>query len=200
MILKVKQNENPYDIIGNYIEKHIPVIDDIIAVISIDGEIRNELLLVEISSTSNFVWQVDWWEGEEDIELIDFFFVSDACKKNNSNDLISRQAVLNEFCHSCDGWSCNPNTCCKTEWIRKLPVIQPEPHWIPVTEICECDLRDNDEVLVLQKDGTINGQIRHATFYDYNGKQKFVTWEEGITIYNVVAYMPLSEFYNGVNT
>ena len=40
-------------------------------------------------------------------------------------DLISRQAVLNGFCHSCDGWSCNPNTCCKTEWIRKLPVIQP---------------------------------------------------------------------------
>lgn len=42
------------------------------------------------------------------------------------NDAISRQAVLNEFCHSCDGWSCNPNTCCKTEWIRKLPTIQPE--------------------------------------------------------------------------
>ena len=40
-------------------------------------------------------------------------------------DAISRQAVLNGFCHSCDGWSCNPNTCCKTEWIRKLPVIQP---------------------------------------------------------------------------
>ena len=41
-------------------------------------------------------------------------------------DAISRQAVLNEFCHSCDGWSCNPNTCCKTEWIRKLPPIQPK--------------------------------------------------------------------------
>ena len=77
-------------------------------------------------------------------------------------------------------------------------ILENVPHWIPVTEICECDLRDNDEVLVLQKDGTINGQIRHATFYDYNGKQKFVTWEEGITIYNVVAYMPLSEFYKGV--
>ena len=43
----------------------------------------------------------------------------------NSLDCISRQAALNGFCHSCDGWSCNPNTCCKTEWIRKLPVIQP---------------------------------------------------------------------------
>ena len=95
MILKVKQNENPYDVIGNYIEKHIPVIDNIIAVISIDGEIRNELLLVdgEIGSTNNFVWQIDWWEGEENVELIDFFFVSDACKKNN-NDLISRQQAI----------------------------------------------------------------------------------------------------------
>ena len=41
-------------------------------------------------------------------------------------EAISRDAVLNEFCHSCDGWSCNPNTCCKTEWIRKLPPIQPD--------------------------------------------------------------------------
>lgn len=94
MILKVKQNENPYDVIGNYIEKHIPVIDDVIAVISIDGKIRNELLLVEISSTNNFVWQIDWWEGEENVELVDFFFVNDACKKNNNNDLISRQQAI----------------------------------------------------------------------------------------------------------
>lgn len=96
MILKVKQNENPYDVIGNYIEKHIPVIDDVIAVISIDGKIRNELLLVdgEIGSTNNLVWQIDWWEGEENVELVDFFFVSDACKKNNNNDLISRQAAI----------------------------------------------------------------------------------------------------------
>ena len=47
-------------------------------------------------------------------------------EKELGTDCISRQAVLNEFCHSCDGCSCNPNTCCKTEWIRKLPVIQPE--------------------------------------------------------------------------
>ena len=70
--------------------------------------------------------------------------------------------------------------------------------WIPVTESCECDLMDDEEVLVFQKDGTINGQIRHAMFYDFNGKKKFVTWEEGITIYNVVAYMPLPEPYKGV--
>ena len=75
-----------------------------------------------------------------------------------------------------------------------------EPHWIPVTENCDCDLMDNEEVLVFQKDGTINGQIRHAMFYDFNGKKKFVTWEEGITIYDVVAYMPLPEPYRGMTS
>lgn len=84
--------------------------------------------------------------------------------------------------------------------LNEQPTIQPEPHWIPVTENCECDLMDNEEVLVFQKDGTINGQIRHAMFYDFNGKKKFVTWEEGITIYDVVAYMPLPEPYKGVTT
>ena len=75
-----------------------------------------------------------------------------------------------------------------------------EPHWIPVTKSCKCDLMDNEEVRVFQKDGTINGQIRHAIYYYFNDKKKFFTWEEGITIYNVVAYMPLSEFYKRVNT
>lgn len=85
------------------------------------------------------------------------------------------------------------------EAIINAEPCQPEPHWIPVTENCGCDLMDNEEVLVFQKDGTINGQIRHAMFYDFNGKKKFVTWEEGITIYNVLAYMPLPEPYKGVN-
>ena len=84
--------------------------------------------------------------------------------------------------------------------LNYVPAIEenPEPHWIPVTENCDCDLMDNEEVLVFQKDGTINGQIRHAMFYDFNGKKKFVTWEEGITIYHVVAYMPLPEPFKGV--
>ena len=69
-----------------------------------------------------------------------------------------------------------------------------EPHWIPVAENCDCDLMDNEEVLVCQKDG----QIRHAMFYDFGGKKKFVTWEEGITIYDVVAYMPLPEPFKEV--
>lgn len=73
-------------------------------------------------------------------------------------------------------------------------VLDAIPHWIPVTENLDCDLMDDEEVLVFQKDG----QIRHAMFYDFNGKKKFVTWEEEITIYNVLAYMPLPEPYKGV--
>lgn len=79
-----------------------------------------------------------------------------------------------------------------------IKALEAEPHWIPVTENCDCDLMDNEEVLVFQKDGSLNGQIRHAMFYDFNGKKKFVTWEEGITIYHVVAYMPLPEPFKGV--
>ena len=145
MILKVKQNENPYDVIVNYIEKHIPVIDDIIAVISIDGEIRNELLLVEISSTNNFVWQIDWWEGEKNVELIDFFFVSDACKKNNNNDLISKQQVidaLGELPTFTEDWS--DNTWMYTDdvydAIKQLPPIQPKRgKWIYQMGMIKCD-------------------------------------------------------------
>ena len=93
-LLKINKNENPYSIIGNYIENHISLIDNIIATISIDGIIHNELFLVEITYNNNFVWLNDWWEGEENIELIDFFFVSDACKKYNNNDFISRQLAI----------------------------------------------------------------------------------------------------------
>lgn len=134
MILKVKQNENPYDVIGNYIEKHILVIDDIIAVILIDGEIRNELLLVdgEIGSTNNFVWQIDWWEGEENVELIDFFFVSDACKNNNNNDLISREQAMDAMAELQGRASTKAELKgISKAWklIKKLPPIQPEPQY-----------------------------------------------------------------------
>ena len=93
-LIKVNKNENPYDVIGNYIEKHVSVIDNVIAVISINGEIHNELFLIENGFTNSFIWEIDWWEGEENVELIDFFFVSEACKKYSNNDFISRQLAI----------------------------------------------------------------------------------------------------------
>lgn len=129
-LIKVNKNKNPYHIIGEYIEKHITYIDDIIAVISLDGNIINELFLVEITTESNFIWQNDWWEGEENVELIDFFFVSDACKRCDNNDLISRQAAIDiakEFTITLDGYEMNNqavmNYCAE---IMQLPPIQPK--------------------------------------------------------------------------
>ena len=162
-LIKVNKNENPYDVIGNYIEKHVSAIDNIIAVISINGKIRNELLLVdgEIDSANNFVWQIDWWEGEENIELIDFFFVSDACKKYNDNDLVNRRAVIDAAIEAADDWDggCNIGRQKRIEnYINKLPSAQPKiirckdciqfRRWID-TDICFCgiteaEMSDND--------------------------------------------------------
>lgn len=128
-LIKVNKNENPYDVIGNYIEKHVSAIDNIIAVISINGEIHNELFLIdgEIDSVNNFVWQIDWWEGEENIELIDFFFVSDACKKYNDNDLVNRRAAIDAAIEAADDWDggCNIGRQKRIEnYINKLPSAQ----------------------------------------------------------------------------
>ena len=69
-----------YDEIGNYIKNHITVAEDIIATIEIDGRITNELFMVEIKDYLDFVWKSDWWEGENDVNLIDFFPVSEAVR------------------------------------------------------------------------------------------------------------------------
>lgn len=71
---------NPYDDIGNYIKNHITVAEDIIATIEIDGRITNELFMVEFEDDLDFVWKSDWWEGEKDVNLIDFFPVSEAVR------------------------------------------------------------------------------------------------------------------------
>ena len=135
-LIKVNKNENPYDVIGNYIEKHVSVIDNVIAVISINGEIHNELLLVEITYNNNFVWLNDWWEGEENVELIDFFFVNEACKANNNKDLIDRQQAIDAVFNLCDRLSepcyhCeNPHIDVIIDELEQLPSTQ--------TEIIQC--------------------------------------------------------------
>ena len=78
MILKVPNGENPYTVIGQYIRDHITAIEDIIATIEIDGIRSNELFMVNMEEDGYFVWKSDWWEGEKNIALIDFFPVSDA--------------------------------------------------------------------------------------------------------------------------
>ena len=38
----------------------------------------NELYMIDMDADGYFYWGSDWWEGEEDVALLDFFPVSDA--------------------------------------------------------------------------------------------------------------------------
>ena len=77
-MIKVKNGQDPYSVIGKYIRDHVSAIEDIIAVIEIDGKISNELFMVDMQEDGYFIWNSDWYEGEQNIALIDFFPVSDA--------------------------------------------------------------------------------------------------------------------------
>ena len=77
-MFKVMDGKNPYAEIGEYIKEHITAIEDIIATIEIDGIRTNELFMVDMQEDGYFVWKSDWYEGEQNITLIDFFPVSEA--------------------------------------------------------------------------------------------------------------------------
>ena len=79
MMIKVKNGQDPYSVIGQYIRDHVSAIEDMIAVIEIDGKISNELFMVDMTVDGYFIWKSDWYEGGENVALIDFFPVSDAC-------------------------------------------------------------------------------------------------------------------------
>ena len=78
-MIKVKKGQDPYSVIGQYITDHVSAIEDMIAVIEIDGKISNELFMVDMTVDGYFIWKSDWYEGGENVVLIDFFPVSDAC-------------------------------------------------------------------------------------------------------------------------
>lgn len=77
-LINVNKGQDAYSVIGNYISNHITAIEDMIAVIQIDGCIINELYMVDMETDGYFYWESDWWEGEEDVALVDFFPVSEA--------------------------------------------------------------------------------------------------------------------------
>lgn len=77
-MLKVPYGQDPYSVIGEYIQDHITAIEDIIAVIEIDDITTNQLFMVDMNEENYFIWNNDWYEGEKDVALIDFFPVSEA--------------------------------------------------------------------------------------------------------------------------
>lgn len=76
MLVKVSKGQDAYSVIGDYIENHATVFENIIAVIWINGVTIKELFMVSIGG--DFYWDNDWWEGQEDVTLLDFFTVSEA--------------------------------------------------------------------------------------------------------------------------
>ena len=88
VMFKVPDREDPYASVGKYIRDHITAIEDIIAVIELDGVETNELFMVDMAEDGYFIWEYDWWEGENSVALIDFFPVSEAINANSSPELV----------------------------------------------------------------------------------------------------------------
>jgi len=101
-MFEVPYGQDPYSAIGRYIRENITAIEDIIAVIDIDGVETNELFMVDMEEDGFFIWKSDWYEGEKKVVLIDFFPVSEAINPSeqpdvldtNAGDTISRQAAI----------------------------------------------------------------------------------------------------------
>ena len=86
-LVNVGKGQDAYSVIGNYISNHVTAIEDMIAVIQINGVIIKELYMADADGC--FYWKSDWWEGEEDIALLDFFPVSDA-ERGTDEDICIR--------------------------------------------------------------------------------------------------------------
>lgn len=124
MILKLTHCENPYEVIANYISNHSKVIEDMIAVIEIDGDRRNELLEYDFDNDS-FMFLSDWWEGEQEIALIDYFPVSEACNPKASMSIILLELIVwlrqkqNECTNDDFKWTYDEMIELINEWERK---------------------------------------------------------------------------------
>lgn len=109
-VIKVNDGQDPYSVIGKYIREHMTAIEDMIAVIEIDGYITNELFMVDMDADGYFVWKSDWWEGEKNVSLVDFFPVSDA-KKPSAQPEQTNSWYINSWCIDCKEYD-TENKCC----------------------------------------------------------------------------------------
>ena len=102
-MLKVPYGQDAYSVIGKYIRDHITAIEDIIAVIEIDGITTNQLFMVDMNEENYFIWNNDWYEGEKSVALIDFFPVSEAINPSAQPDIKQAAKLLSDFIESCPG-------------------------------------------------------------------------------------------------
>ena len=133
-MLKVPYGQDAYSVIGKYIRDHITAIEDIIAVIEIDNITTNQLFMADMNEEDYFIWNNDWYEGEKDVALIDFFPVSEAINSSAQpelcEDVVSRKDCLNALSHMMDtdgfrdGWAVSrANVECM---LKSMPLAQPE--------------------------------------------------------------------------
>ena len=77
MLLQCKTND-PYTEIGDYIDEYclskLGYYTSFLVTIEINGAEITEILSFE---TDSFIWDSDWWEGEQDIKLLGFRPISD---------------------------------------------------------------------------------------------------------------------------
>lgn len=69
-----------YQIVFDYIINRIGEnYSDYIVTLALDGRITNELLL--LNGDGEFEWYNDWYEGERDVQIIDFFPLEEAVRR-----------------------------------------------------------------------------------------------------------------------
>ena len=104
-MFKVPPGQDPYSSIGQYIQDHVSAIEDIVATIEIDGVATNELFMVDVNADGYFAWKSDWYEGGENVVLMDFFPVSEAQRPSEQDeDVINRRAAVDAAIEAADDW------------------------------------------------------------------------------------------------
>ena len=98
------------------------------------------------------------------------------------DDLISRQAAIDA------AWFLHPDDRdALRDTLKELPSAQ---RWVPCSE----RLPEGGRVVLVTEKG---GFIRHCEYANYCDFQEFQTVEEGLTVHDVIAWMPLPEPYKG---
>lgn len=146
-LVNVNKGQDAYSVIGDYILNHVTAIEDMIAVIQINGVITKELYMVGMNDDGYFYWNSDWWEGEEDVALVDFFPVSDAerikwipCSERLPEEERQSYWVCTDTYYQCDCRWTNSNpifTNMETEWhwnIFDVPQYSKVIAWMPLSE------------------------------------------------------------------